>query len=97
MVWTMEHRVTAKALRADELRRARENAGLTREALAYLSGVGFSTIGRIERGDVEPTRGTRRLLSMALDAVHAGDRGSLGEGTHAHRPAARVQHAGGAQ
>jgi len=53
--------------RSAPLKRYRLEAGLTRDALAALSGASARTIFAIEAGEVRPTRGTRRLLALALD------------------------------
>lgn len=48
------------------LRRLREERGITREALAFRSGVTVSALFRIERGKVAPGWGTVRLLAKGL-------------------------------
>jgi transcriptional regulator with XRE-family HTH domain len=48
------------------LRDLREGAGMSRHALAIRSGVGTSTIARIEYGEVTPRLVTRRALAQAL-------------------------------
>ncbi len=50
------------------LRDLRKRAMLTQPELAAKSGVGVTTIVRIERGQVEPRAGTIRRLASALDA-----------------------------
>lgn len=49
-----------------EIRERREAIGLSREGLAYKSGVSLKTIERIERGDVEPRRATAAVIDSAL-------------------------------
>ena len=83
---------------------ARRANSLSREELAALAGLSPRTIYAIEVEGVRPQRATRRVLALALacatedlfpnDALHAGGPGSPCEGT-THRPAARVQRAGG--
>jgi len=48
------------------LRAARSQRGLTQEALAYRAGLSLATIARAESGRATPTRGTCRLLAIAL-------------------------------
>lgn len=48
------------------LQAARSQRGLSQEALAYRAGICVATLRRVERGLVTPTRGTRRLLAIAL-------------------------------
>ncbi len=48
------------------LRRLRDDSGLTQEKLGELSGVHATHIGRIERGESEPTLGTLVDLALAL-------------------------------
>lgn len=48
------------------LRHARQDAGLTQEALAARAGIGTATVRRAERGEVVPLRMTRRALADAL-------------------------------
>jgi len=48
------------------LQAARSQRGLTQEALAYRAGLSLATIARAESGRCVPTRGTCRLLSIAL-------------------------------
>ena len=51
----------------ETLRAARLARGITREELAVVAGVaGLDRVARIERGDVQPHRGTMRLLDIAL-------------------------------
>jgi transcriptional regulator with XRE-family HTH domain len=54
------------------LRRAREESGLTQEAVGDLAGMTQSQYARIERGDVDPTIKTLKRLATALD-VSASD------------------------
>jgi transcriptional regulator with XRE-family HTH domain len=52
----------------DRLKRARRRAILTQEQLADKSGVGVTTINRIEKGHVEdPHFSTLRKLAQALE------------------------------
>ncbi len=51
----------------EKIRKARRQALLTQAELAALAGIGPNTIGRIERGKVEPHLRTIRLLAAALD------------------------------
>ena len=52
----------------DQLKKARRRAMLTQEELAEKSGVGITTINRIEKGRVEdPHFSTLRKLAQALD------------------------------
>ena len=52
----------------DLVRDARESAGLSIRALAARAGVAYSTVARIEAGDVDPTIGMlRRILTAAGD------------------------------
>jgi transcriptional regulator with XRE-family HTH domain len=51
----------------DKLRGFRKRALLTQEQLAQRSGVGITTIVRIERNQVEPHARTIRKLAQALD------------------------------
>ncbi|HEY2141713.1 MAG TPA: helix-turn-helix transcriptional regulator [Solirubrobacteraceae bacterium] len=48
------------------LRRMREERGITREALAFRSGVTVSGLARIEQGKAAPGWGTVRLLAKGL-------------------------------
>ena len=50
----------------DKLRRTRKQALLTQQQLADKSGVGITTIVRIERNQVEPQARTIRKLAEAL-------------------------------
>jgi transcriptional regulator with XRE-family HTH domain len=49
------------------LRRAREERGLSQEAVGDLAGMTQSQYARIERGDVDPTIKTLKRLAAALD------------------------------
>lgn len=51
----------------DKLRELRKRSLLTQEQLAQKSGVGVTTIVRIERNQVEPHTGTIRKLAAALE------------------------------
>ena len=56
----------------DRLRDARRRAALTQGQLAEISGVGITTIVRIERGQIEEPRvSTLRKLADALDTTPA--------------------------
>lgn len=50
----------------DRIKDAREVLGWTREILAAYSGVSVSTIGRIERDEMQPRPGTMIALAVAL-------------------------------
>lgn len=50
----------------DRIKDARQVLGWTREILAAYSGVSVSTIGRIERGEMQPRTGTVIALALAL-------------------------------
>ena len=53
---------------ANRIQRAREGAdGLSREGLAYKSGISLRTIERIEAGEVTPHRATIRAIASALN------------------------------
>jgi transcriptional regulator with XRE-family HTH domain len=51
------------------LRRAREESGLTQEAVGDLAGMTQSQYARIERGDVDPTIKTLKRVATALDVT----------------------------
>ncbi|MBV9454624.1 MAG: helix-turn-helix transcriptional regulator [Rubrobacter sp.] len=51
----------------DKLRKTRKRALLTQQELADKSGVGITTIIRIERNQVEPQARTIRKLAQALN------------------------------
>ncbi len=51
----------------DKVRETRKRALLTQDQLAEKSGVGVTTIVRIERNQVEPHGSTIRKLASALD------------------------------
>lgn len=53
----------------DKVRETRKRALLTQEQLADKSGVGVTTIVRIERNQVEPHGATIRKLAAALDVA----------------------------
>ena len=55
----------------DRLRELRKRSLLTQEQLAEKSGVGVTTIVRIERNQVEPQGRTIRKLAGALDVEPA--------------------------
>lgn len=48
---------------------AREATGLSREGLAYKSGISLRTIERIEAGQVEPHRATVRAIASVLNVA----------------------------
>lgn len=50
----------------ERIKDARDVLGWTREILAAYSGVSVSTIGRIERGEMQPRTGTVIALALAL-------------------------------
>jgi transcriptional regulator with XRE-family HTH domain len=50
---------------------AREEAGLSREGLAFKAGMSLRTIERIEAGQVQPHRATVRAIAEALDLTPA--------------------------
>jgi FXSXX-COOH protein len=52
---------------AATLRRMREERGMTREALAFRSGITTGALARIELGQAAPGWHTVRLLAEALD------------------------------
>jgi transcriptional regulator with XRE-family HTH domain len=56
----------------EELRKARERAGLTQEALSFRAGVSRPYISRLERNLKSPTVATLFLICDALD-VRAAD------------------------
>lgn len=49
------------------VRAAREAIGLTREGLAFRTGLTVRTIERVEGGHVDPHRVTRRAIAAALE------------------------------
>lgn len=55
-----------------EIRQRREAIELSREGLAYKSGVALKTIERIERGDVMPRRATATVIEAALVEAESG-------------------------
>jgi len=63
-----------------DLRSLRESRGLTLEAMAYLAGVDAATISRIERGKVEPERGTVVKLARSLGLSVSRLRALIAEG-----------------
>lgn len=52
---------------SNPVRAARERKGVTREWLAFKAGLTVRTIERIEGGQVEPQRATRRVIAAALE------------------------------
>ncbi|HXN38212.1 MAG TPA: helix-turn-helix transcriptional regulator [Solirubrobacteraceae bacterium] len=65
---------------AATLRRMREERGITREALAFKTGITTGSLARIELGQSVPGWGTVRLLVKALDITLA-ELGEAVEGT----------------
>lgn len=61
--------VTGKAIR-----RARQRKSLSIEGLAFLAGVGTSTIYRIENGEVEPRRSTLAVINQAIEDYDPAER-----------------------
>jgi transcriptional regulator with XRE-family HTH domain len=51
------------------LRRTREERGLSQEAVGDRAGMAQSQYARIERGDVDPTLKTLKRLAAALDVT----------------------------
>lgn len=56
---------------AATVRRLREDRGITREALAFRSGITTGSLARIELGQSVPGWDTVRLLAKALDITLA--------------------------
>jgi transcriptional regulator with XRE-family HTH domain len=54
------------------IRERRESLGLSREGLAYKSGVALKTIERIEREENLPRRATLTVITGALDEFAEG-------------------------
>lgn len=52
---------------AKHLRSLRETKDLSQEDLAYKSGLALSQIGRIERGEINPTICTLKVLADTLE------------------------------
>lgn len=48
------------------IRAAREQAGLSREALAFKAGVSFKTLERLEAGARSPRRSTLKVIADVL-------------------------------
>jgi transcriptional regulator with XRE-family HTH domain len=65
---------------AGTLRRLREERGITREALAFKTGITTGSLARIELGQSVPGWDTVRLLVKALDITLA-ELGEAVEGT----------------
>jgi transcriptional regulator with XRE-family HTH domain len=63
---TAEIAKQVRVVLAQNVRRAREQAGMTQEDLAIASGVARETIARLERGDREPRLLTLVAFSLAL-------------------------------
>jgi transcriptional regulator with XRE-family HTH domain len=66
MLGAMATRMCIEQVAADGLRDLRIAANLTQQDLAGLAGLSLNTVSRIESGRVQPTRGTLRLLAIAL-------------------------------
>jgi transcriptional regulator with XRE-family HTH domain len=62
---------------AENVRRQREDAGLSQEALAVVSEVRKSTISRIEKAEQEPRLSTLIAFSMALNVPFHAFMGGL--------------------
>jgi transcriptional regulator with XRE-family HTH domain len=56
----------ASGLSPVTIQEAREGADLSREGLAFKSGISLRTIERIEAGQVRPHRATRAAIAAAL-------------------------------
>jgi transcriptional regulator with XRE-family HTH domain len=52
---------------ADRVKQARKNKGLSQQALAGISNVHISNIGRYERGDANPSADVLNRIAQALD------------------------------
>lgn len=52
---------------ADQVRKAREHAGLTQAGLAYLAGVSPATIHRLEAGRTSPHPSVREVIAAVLN------------------------------
>jgi DNA-binding XRE family transcriptional regulator len=63
---TVEVAEQVRLVLAQNVRQAREQAGMTQEDLAGASGVARETIARLERGDREPRLMTLVAFSLAL-------------------------------
>jgi transcriptional regulator with XRE-family HTH domain len=63
---TAEIAKQVRVVLAQNVRRAREQAGMTQEDLANASGVARDTIARLEQGDREPRLLTLVAFSLAL-------------------------------
>ncbi len=62
------------------VREARRDAGLSLRALAERADVSFTTVFRIEHGEVDPTTGTLRKLLGALGPELELGRSTLAQG-----------------
>ena len=51
----------------ENLRRLRKDRGLSQEQLAYQSDLWLSIVGRVERGEIDPTISTVKMLAKGLD------------------------------
>ena len=61
----VKNKAIVKAVGA-KIREFRLNAGMSQEELAYEADVPISQIGRIERGETNPTISTMYVLAVAL-------------------------------
>lgn len=52
---------------SQDLRPRREEAGLSREGLAYKAGISVKTVERLEAGKSVPRRATLAVINNALD------------------------------
>jgi transcriptional regulator with XRE-family HTH domain len=64
--------IAKPGLRPEAVRAARHAAGASQEQLARAPGISAATVARVERGTVQPTRGTLRLLELALADIEHG-------------------------
>ncbi len=51
----------------DNLRKTRMSKNITQEILAYMSDIPISQIGRIERGEINTTISTVKVIALALE------------------------------
>ena len=49
------------------MRRLRKDQGLSQEQLAYKSDLWLSIVGRIERGEIDPTISNVKMLAFGLE------------------------------
>lgn len=71
--------MTLTATFGDELRRAREERGLSQRALGDLIGITGSAVGEWERGESEPTRSKVPVIEDAVGVERGTLAGLLGE------------------